>query len=121
MKDRDSLLTPRARDLRTNATKQENHLWYDYLHSYPVRFFRQFIIGEYITDFCCRNAKVVVELDGQHHREQDQIEYDAERDAYLRGRGYEVLRFSNHEVDTQFREVCDAIDRVIRERPINLQ
>ena len=113
---RDTRLTPRARELRTNATKQENHLWYDYLNQYPVRFARQFIIGEYIADFCCRKAKVVVELDGGHHEEQNHLEYDKERDTYLQARGFTVLRFSNNEVDYQFNFVCNRIDEAVRDR-----
>jgi len=114
MKQRDADLTPRARELRRNATKQENRLWYDCLHAYPVRFTRQFIIGEYIADFCCRKAKLVVELDGRHH--ETQTSYDNERDAYLRARGFEVLRFSNNEVDSKFHEVCAAINHAVQER-----
>ena len=113
---RDSRLTPRAREMRKNATKQENHLWYDYLCKYPVRFFRQFIIGEYIADFCCRKAKIVVELDGYQHGNPDNVEYDKERDAYLRALGFEVLRFQNAEVDSRFHEVCAMIDHAVCDR-----
>ena len=102
--------------MRKNATKQENHLWYDYLRMYPVRFHRQFIIWEYIADFCCPKAKIVVELDGRHHSEQAQLEYGRERDAYLRAREYEVLRFPNDEVDHQFERVCREIDKAVRRR-----
>jgi len=114
MLDRDTRLTPRAREMRTNATKQENHLWYDYLRGYPIRFFRQFIIGEYITDFCCRRAKLVVELDGGYHLNRK--EYDEERDAYLRGRGFEVLRFANEDIDYKFERVCRTIDEAVTRR-----
>ena len=113
---KDTRLTPRAREMRKKATNQENHLWYDYLRAYPVRFHRQFIIWEYIADFCCPNAKLIIELDGRHHAEQGQLEYDQERDAYLRGRGYEVLRFKNEEVERRFERVCRVIDEAVKER-----
>jgi len=111
---KDTRLTPRAREMRKNATMQENHLWYDYLHTYPIRFHRQFIIWEYIADFCCPKAKIVVELDGRQHAEQCQKEYDQERDAYLRGLGFDVLRFANDEVDYQFECVCCTIDEAVK-------
>ena len=116
IKNKDTRLTPRAREMRANATKQENRLWYDYLRTHPVRFFRQFIIGEYIADFCCRKAKVIVELDGRHYEGKNQKEYDEERDAYLQARGFKVLRFANAELDAQFQEVCASIDQAVRER-----
>jgi len=80
----DKNLVPRARELRTNATRQENHLWYDFLNRYPVRCHRQKIIGEYIVDFYCPQVKVIIELDGKHHLEKNQAEYDAERTAPAR-------------------------------------
>ena len=64
-------LKPFARDLRNNATRQESHLWFDFLRSYPVQFYRQMIIKSYIVDFYCAKARLVVELDGfQHYTEK---------------------------------------------------
>ena len=62
-------LIPRAKELRKNATRQENHLWYDFLRSYPVRFSRQKVLGKYIADFYSADAKLVIELDGSQHYE----------------------------------------------------
>ena len=57
-------LIPRAKELRKGATKQENHLWYDFLRGYPMRFQRQKTIDGFIADFYCHVARLVVEVDG---------------------------------------------------------
>lgn len=109
-------LTLRARELRKKATKQENHLWYDYLKDYPIRFKRQKPISSFIVDFHCHAARLVVELDGsQHYDEQGHI-YDKERAAILEQYGVKVLRFSNLEVERNFQGVCTAIDLAVKER-----
>ena len=76
-------LTPRARELRKKATKQENHLWYDYLKDYPIRFKRQKPISSFIADFYCHAARLVVELDGSQHYDEQGLIYDKERAAIL--------------------------------------
>lgn len=109
-------LISRAKDLRKEATRQENHLWYDFLCAYPARFQRQKAIQNFIVDFYCHSAKLVIELDGsQHYGEQGQA-YDRERDAILSGLGLKVLRFSNAQIDREFSAVCTAIDRALQER-----
>ena len=62
-------LTPIARKLRKDMTREERHLWYDFLREYPIRFLRQKVIGSYVVDFYCAAAKLVVELDGSQHYE----------------------------------------------------
>ena len=57
----------RAQELRRNMTRQEKHLWYDFLRSYPIKFYRQRPIGNYIVDFYCSEAHLVIELDGNQH------------------------------------------------------
>ena len=57
-------IVPTAKMLRKNMTKEEKHLWYDFLRIYPVRFSRQKVLGKYIADFYCAGAKLVIELDG---------------------------------------------------------
>ena len=69
-------LIPRAKELRKNATKQENHLWYDFLCSYPVQFQRLKTIDHFIADFYCHAAKLIIELDGSQHYEEQGIERD---------------------------------------------
>lgn len=109
-------LIPRAKELRKTATPQENHLWYDFLRSYPVRFQRQKTIGSFIADFYCHAAKLVVEIDGSQHYEPQGLAYDAERTAVLDQYGLLVLRFSNRDIDTLFQAVCEQIDQVVKER-----
>ena len=60
-------LTTNARTLRKHMTKEERHLWYDFLRKYPVRFLRQKVIDNYIVDFYCHDARIIIELDGSQH------------------------------------------------------
>ena len=102
-------LIPRAKELRKNATRQENHLWYDFLRTYPVRFQRQKTIGSFIADFYCHSAKIVIELDGSQHYTEQGMRYDTERSAVLEKYGIKVIRFSNRDVDQNFSAVCERI------------
>ena len=105
-----------AQQLRKEMTKEERHLWYDFLRTYSVRFSRQKVLGKYIADFYCAEAKLVVELDGSQHDESQGIAYDKERSAYLEALGLKVMRFPNWDVDRNFQGVCTQIDMAIRER-----
>ena len=107
-------LTSRARTLRTNATKQENQLWYNFLRSYYPRFTRQRVIGNYIIDFYCAKAKLVVELDGSQHYEEGNMSYDKTRTKWLESLGIKVMRFSNLDVMRNFDGVCTAIDEMVK-------
>lgn len=69
-------MKPISQHLRKHATKEENLLWYSFLRLYKPRFRRQYVIGDYIVDFYCHKAKLVVELDGSQHGEPKAIEYD---------------------------------------------
>ena len=109
-------LIPRAKEPRKEATRQENHLWYDFLRSYSVRFQRQKAIGSFIADFYCHKAKLVIELDGSQHYSAQGLAYDAERSGILSKYGILVLRFSNSEIDQNFSEVCAMIDYRVQER-----
>ena len=113
---RNKELLDNARTLRKNMTKYENHLWYDFLRTYPVRFRRQEIIGNFIADFYCNKAKLVIELDGSQHYEEDKIKYDRQRTEYLNTLGIEVLRFTNLDISKKFRNVCNDIDIVVKSR-----
>ena len=105
-----------ARNLRRNMTLQERHLWYDFLREYPVKIYRQRIINNYITDFYCHSARLVIELDGTQHNEEDALVYDEERTKVFEKYGITVLRFSNFDVNENFSFVCRTIDKVIKER-----
>lgn len=110
-----NLLT-NARKLRREMTKHEKHLWYDFLQKYPVKVYKQRIIGNYIVDFYCSSAKLVIELDGSQHYTTDGKECDKIRDDFLRALGLEIMRFSNLDIDRHFHGVCMEIDRIIKER-----
>lgn len=109
-------LIPRAKELRKHATREENHLWYDFLRSYPVRFQRQKTIGCFIADFYCHAAKLVIELDGSQHYTEQGLAYDKERSAILQQYGLKVIRFSNREVMQEFIAVCNQIDKEVQNR-----
>lgn len=112
-------LIPRAKELRKNATRQENHLWYDFLRTYPVRFQRQKTIDRFIADFYCHKARLVIELDGSQHYTDEGLAYDEERTNVLNTYKLEVLRFSNLDIDRNFNGVCTIIDEKIKERMNN--
>ena len=105
-----------AKNLRKNATKQENHLWFDYLRTYPIRFQRQKTINSFIADFYCHAAKLIIEIDGSQHYQAQGLAYDAERTAILESYGLKVIRFSNHDIDHHFSSVCEQIDLAVKER-----
>lgn len=105
-----------SQKLRKNMTKEERHLWYDFLKTYPVQFRRQYVIGSYITDFYCYRAKLVIELDGSQHCEPSDIQYDQMRTAYLQAQGLLVLRYSNLDIMKNFRGVCENIDIFVKNR-----
>ena len=109
-------LIPLAKKLRRDATPQERRLWYEFLKDYPVRFQRQKVIDDYIVDFLCHAARLVIELDGDQHGEAENIRRDALRTAELEAQGLRVLRFSNQEIEKSLEAVCNAINRVVRER-----
>jgi len=102
-------LTPNAQKLRKAMTKEERHLWYDFLRALPVTVNRQKVIGPYIVDFYCAKAKLVIELDGSQHYDAAGQEQDYVRDAYLRGLGFTILRYSNLDVAKNFSGVCEDI------------
>lgn len=116
MEYRDGKLTARAQKLRRDATREENHLWYDFLRTYPVQFRRQLAIDCFIVDFYCAGAKLAIELDGSQHYEDDALAYDKRRTEYLNERGIEVIRFTNTEINRQFSAVCEMIDNTVKER-----
>ena len=102
-------LVPFAKQLRKEMTKEERHLWYDFLRTYPVRFSRQKVLGKHIADFYSAEAKLVIELDGSQHYEPEYHEADMCRDAYLQEIGCKILRYSNGDINFRFRQVCEDI------------
>ena len=108
-------LVPLAKQLRKEMTKEERHLWYDFLRDYPVRFSRQKVLGKYIADFYCAKAHIVIELDDSQHYEAAQMATDAERTAFLQGYGLTVVRIPNNEIYKNFEGVCKHIDAVVQQ------
>ena len=101
--------TKLAKSLRKNMTKEEKHLWYDCLRLLPVKFYRQKQIGDYIVDFYCEKAKLIIELDGSQHFEYETIEYDKQRTRYFKRFGLQVIRFTNLDIKDNFDGVCESI------------
>ena len=117
--ERNQKLKSISQHLRKNQTKEENLLWYRFLSKYPLRFRRQYTIGNYIVDFYCHEARLVVELDGSQHYTPEEMEYDRKRTAYLEQQGLKVIRFSNLDVMRRFRDVCGMIHEIVEERTIS--
>ena len=111
----DTLLT-NARNLRKEMTRQERHIWYDFLRMYPVKFYKQRPIDHYIVDFYCAKAKLVIELDGSQHYMVDGMEYDVIRTEILEKYGLYVLRISNRDIDIDFAGVCQMIEIYIQSK-----
>ena len=109
-------LVPNAKELRKNMTKEEKRLWYDFLRAYHVKFLRQKVLGQYIADFYCAKAKLIIELDGSGHYTAEAKLYDAERTAFLEEYGLQVIRIQNIEVNHNFYGVCEYIDKIVKER-----
>ncbi|MBQ7435314.1 MAG: endonuclease domain-containing protein [Oscillospiraceae bacterium] len=109
-------LLPNAKALRRDMTPHERKLWYLFLRNYPVKIYKQRIIESYIVDFYCASAKLVIEIDGSQHFEDDGKAKDIKRDQKMNSLGLMVLRFDNHQIDWEFQAVCDRINHVIQER-----
>jgi len=108
-------LTAPERELRKNMTREERHLWYDFLRNYPVRFYRQKVLGWYIADFYCADAKLIIELDGSQHCDEAGLEYDAKRTAFLEEYGLKVVRIQNPQIRQNFEGVCGYIDTLVQQ------
>ena len=110
-------LTSRVRALRSQATEVELLLWKHLrgrrLKGYKFR--RQVVIGSYIVDFACLEAKLIIEADGGQHA--DQAVYDAKRTARLEAMGYRVMRFWNHEILGELNHVLEQIQTALIEAP----
>ena len=104
-----SKLTGNAKTLRKNMTKEERHLWYDFLKQLLVTVHRQKTIGNYIVDFYIAEAKLVIEIDGSQHFEEEGQKMDESRDAFLKSQGLTILRYANSDINQNFQGVCQDI------------
>ena len=105
-----------ARQLRKEMTPWERKLWYCFLKDYPIRFQRQKCIDNYIADFYCFRAKLVIELDGGGHYDPVSEKKDTQRTEMLEKYGLKVIRFCNTDIDKNFYGVCTVIDNEVKER-----
>ena len=115
-RERNENLQSKAKELRKNMTAEEKHLWYDFLCKYPIRFLKQKVIDNYIVDFYCHDARLIIELDGSQHYEDEGLKKDKIRTEKIEKRNLTVLRIPNNEVNRNFREVCDYIDIIVKEK-----
>jgi very-short-patch-repair endonuclease len=115
----DQLQKERIRELRKNQTEEENILWQEIRGRKinNLKFHRQYSIGPYIVDFFCPEIRLVIELDGERHK--DAREYDAERENFLKNEDIKVLRFWNHEVMNDLKRVLERIREEIKNNPLN--
>src|SRR3954471_11127724 len=116
MRAADEVKTGRARRLRRDATKAETALWYRLrarrLNGY--KFVRQEPIGPYTVDLICREARLIIEVDGGQHAESS---HDAVRDKWLTDRNYQILRFCNNDVSSNLAGVLETIVTALAEAP----
>ena len=114
MKEYNKANIPLAKVLRKNMTPWERKLWYEFLRNYPLRFQRQKAIGNYIADFYCAKARLVIELDGGGHYTEEQAEADAVRTKTLESMNLTVLRICNLDIDRNFGGVCEYINQTVK-------
>ena len=105
-----------ARELRKNMTPQEKKLWYEFLSKHKLRFYRQKTIDNFIADFYCPKAGLIIEIDGSQHYTEEGIAKDEFRTEILEGYKLIVIRFTNNQVETVFDGVCAYIDMVVETR-----
>ena len=106
-------LLKNARTLRKEMTPQELRLWYRFLRTYPVKIYKQRIIGNYIVDFYCASAKLVIEVDGSQHFDEDAFAYDTARTAFFSANQIQVIRFTNADINQRFSNVCETVEHVL--------
>ncbi len=100
-------------------TKEERHLWYDFLKNLSITVHRQKVIDKYIVDFYIASAKIVIEIDGSQHYYNDGKQKDEARDQNLSSLGLTVLRYSNYEINNSFESVCQDIFNKLTEKGID--
>ena len=98
-----------SRKLRKNMTREEKHLWYDFLKKMPCTVNRQKNIGNFIVDFFISKYRIVIEVDGRQHKMPGHEKADKERDSELSMLGIKVLRYTNKDINCRFNEVCKDI------------
>ena len=105
----------RRKELRNNMTAEEKIIWkYIKNNQLGVKFRRQHSIDYYIADFYCSELKIVIEIDGSQHYSEDGIEYDMEREEFMKSIGIRTIRFSNYDVLNNIEGVVEKIKEEIK-------
>jgi very-short-patch-repair endonuclease len=120
MKEYNRANIPLAKTLGKNMTPWERRLWYQFLRYYPIRFQMQKAIGNYIADFYCAKARLVIELDGGGHYTNEQMEKDNIRAKELERMNLTVLKICNLDIDRNFGGVCEYIDLAVKKSLLSL-
>ena len=102
-------LVNNAQSLRKNITREEKHLWYDFLKKLPLTVNRQKNIGNYIVDFLISIKMIIIEIDGVQHTLPENEEADIKRDKELQKLEFKILRYTNKDINQNFNAVCDDI------------
>ena len=114
--DRYSFLKDRARENRKNPTDAEAFLWERIRdRQLKTKFFRQYIIADYIVDFVSLESMLIIEVDGAYHSEYEQQQYDEGRTERLESLGFKLIRFTNDEVISLTDKVIKTIEKILNE------
>lgn len=113
---RENRLTKLAAENRTKMTYPEQKLWYSFLAEYEIPFRAQKVIGPFIVDFFCNKVRISIEVDGESHYTNNNIQYDYYRTQYLELLEVKELRFTNREVVEEFDAVCEVIHLEVQAR-----
>ena len=89
-------------------------MWYDFLKSYEIKFQRQRTIDDFIADFYCQKANLIIEIDGAQHYSEEGLKNDKYRTEKLDQYGLTVIRFTNDQIDKEFYDVCEYIDETVK-------
>jgi very-short-patch-repair endonuclease len=109
-------LIPIAKKLRKNMTKKEKILWYNFLKDYHIKFYRQKVIENYIADFYCHEAKLVIEIDGKHHLQEEYKSRDKFRTEYMVALDLKTIRFTNNQLLNNPKYVFNQIEKNVLDR-----
>jgi adenine-specific DNA-methyltransferase len=108
-------ITERCKNLRKNSTPQERIFWSRVRAKRftGLKFKRQYPLGKYIVDFICLGKKLIIELDGSQHKEENQERYDKKRTEFLEKLGFKILRFWNNEINDNLEGVFIKIENLL--------
>ena len=106
-------LSENSKALRKQMTPEERHIWYDFLKKLPVTVHRQKVLYRYIVDFYINEKKLIIEIDGMQHGEEENCKADKERDQFLIEKGFRIVRYTNKQIHQNFKGVCCDILKIL--------